>query len=617
MDLINTKEFLNAINLKRLRIDPASKLLIQLFRIKRINKFYLDNFNKNSTDFINSLIESLELKYEISEEDLNRIPKAGSFITVSNHPFAGIDGILLLKIISEVRPDYKILADFLLQRISPLHDKIFPFNPFESQKNDTSNFSAYKFLINNLREGNPLGIFPATSSSVFNTEKKMLLDKEWEYSILKFIKKAQVPIVPIHFEGNNYNLFNLLNIILPLLNISKQPSKYLNKRHKIIKIRIGNPISISEQNKFSDISQYGRYLRLKTNFLETPLEIKKFFIKNKTITIPEPIVNAAPDNIIEDEVNKLLLNNYLFFKSANYSVICAPAIMMPNILNEIGRLREITFRAVGEGTNRSIDIDEYDLYYYHLFIWDTEQKKIVGAYRVGKGQEILTSYGKKGFYINTLFRINRKIVPILKESIELGRSFIVHEYQQKPMSLFLLWKGILYFLLKNPEYRYLIGPVSISNQFSKISKKLITDFIKSNYYNYQLAQYIRPKKRFHFQMDDNDKNFIFETTSNDINKLDKFIEDIEPKNIKIPVLLKKYLKLNGKIIGFNIDPKFNNALDGLIILDLFDVPNKTIKSFSKEINDTEILEKFYSKDIDTFNDISKLLKKKKISLLRR
>jgi len=219
----------------------------------------------------------------------------------------------------------------------------------------------------------------------------------------------------------------------------------------------------------------------------------------------------------------------------------------------------------------------------------------VGAYRVGKGKEVLDRYGKKGFYIQSLFKIDNGFIPILAQSIELGRSFIVKEYQKKPLPLFLLWKGILYFLIKNPEYRYLIGPVSISSHFSNYSKGVIINFMKANYYDNEFARFITPRNNFRVAVSMNDTEVLFEK-NNDINKLDKFIQEIEPEDFRMPILLKKYIKLNGKIIGFNVDPKFNHALDGLLILDLFQVPMETITSLSKEINDKSLLERFNLSD---------------------
>jgi putative hemolysin len=229
-----------------------------------------------------------------------------------------------------------------------------------------------------------------------------------------------------------------------------------------------------------------------------------------------------------------------------------------------------------------------------MFIWDEEEERIVGAYRIGKGKDILEQYGKRGFYLQSLFRISDDFKPVLNESLELGRSFVIKEYQRKPMPLFLLWKGILYFLLKNPEYRYLIGPVSISNNYSKISKDLIIRFIMRNHLNWKMAQFVKPRNSYKFKSDNADINILMENMEHDINRLDKAIGDLDELNSGLPVLLKKYIKLNAKIIAFNVDPKFNNCLDGLIMLDVNDVPKSTIESLSKEANDGSILERFYS-----------------------
>jgi putative hemolysin len=215
---------------------------------------------------------------------------------------------------------------------------------------------------------------------------------------------------------------------------------------------------------------------------------------------------------------------------------------------------------------------------------------------VGLGKEILSIYGIRGFYVQSLFRMNRKLHPLLKQSLELGRSFIIPEYQKRPMPLFLLWKGILYFLIKNPEYRYLVGPVSISNRFSNLSKDLIIKFIKQYHYDYELARYVRPRKGFSVPDYHIDTDILIEE-STDLNKFDHIIKDIESAQRNMPVLLKKYLKQNGRIVGFNIDPKFNNALDGLLVLDLFDVPPATIAALSKEMQDETILERFASADL--------------------
>jgi putative hemolysin len=240
-------------------------------------------------------------------------------------------------------------------------------------------------------------------------------------------------------------------------------------------------------------------------------------------------------------------------------------------------LREITFREVGEGTNQSCDTDEYDLNYKHLFIWDETHKKIVGAYRIGLGDVLHRRYKKKGFYLNELFKIHKDFNPVLKNSLELGRSFITKEYQRKPYSLMLLWKGVLSFLKLHPNrYKYLIGPVSISNSFTSLSKDLLVDFIMKNHFNETLAVHVKPRKKYKYQHK-GEGAALKDMSKNDIKALDNMIADIELANTKIPILLKKYLKQNAKIIAFNIDPKFNNSLDGFLVMEVSDIPEDTFE----------------------------------------
>jgi putative hemolysin len=596
MKLIDTDELLRAARVKGIAGESAAKFLMLLLRFRKINRIYAENSMKSGMDFIDSMNEELGIRYEISREELEKIPLEGAFITVSNHPFGGIDGLLLIKLIASIRPDYKVLPNFLLQRMKPVSENIFPSNPFTREEGSSRGFGNLKYVFMHLDEGKPVGVFPAGDVSSFNQDIHAVTDPQWQFPVLKMIKKAKVPVLPIYFQGKNSRFFHLLGRIHPKLQTLKLPSEFFKQRRRIINIRIGSPITPNEQLEFSDIARYGRYLRTKTYALGTSLEVNKFFsVSRGRLKREEAIAEPVPVQKIEEEIARVM-DPYSLFTIQHYHVICVPSVEIPNIMNEIGRLREITFREVGEGTNRSMDIDEYDLYYHQLFIWDDEQRKIVGAYRVGKGKEIMNIYGIRGFYIQSLFRMHRRMYPILSQALELGRSFIIPEYQRRPMPLFLLWKGILYFLIKNPEYRYLVGPVSISNRFSNFSKELIIKFITEYYYNDKIARYIRPRRKFTVSVHHLDTDILIESAS-DLNKLDRIIKDIETAQKNMPVLLKKYLKQNGQIVGFNIDPKFNNALDGLLILDLFDVPPSTIAALSKEVNDEGLLERFANADL--------------------
>ncbi len=598
MKLVETDEIIKAARLGRFGRSSAARVLMTVLRINKINKIYDEVSQFRGIDFIDALIEKLQLEYEVSEEELKKIPREGPLITVSNHPFGGIDGMLLVKILSGIRPDIKVLSNFVLNKIEPVSEYMLPVNPFERRKKAASSVAGIKMALEHLKQGKVLGIFPAGEVSSYNEDNFGISDREWQYTAMKMIKKANVPVVPVYFQGTNSRLFHILGLIHPSLRTVRLPAEVLNKKHKKIRIRIGNPISVKEQDTFSDISTYGRYLRAKTYTLGSVLEVKKFF-RPRINRGPRvlPVADPVPHDLIKKEIENIR-EEYTIFSSEHFDVFCTPSMEIPHIMNELGRLRELTFRAVGEGTNNPMDLDEYDLYYNQLFVWDNSEEKIVGAYRVGKGQEILRRYGIKGFYLHSLFRMNRRFIPTLRQSLELGRSFIVEEYQKKPLPLFLLWKGILYFLLKHSEYRYLIGPVSISNYFSQFSRGLIMRYIRVHNFDARLARYVRPRTRYNVPGFNVDEDIILENTD-DLNKFDRFIKDVEPSDYTMPILLKRYLKLNGKIIGFNLDPKFNDALDGLLVLDLYDVPMETISSLSKEINDDSILERFITGRIES------------------
>lgn len=543
---------------------------------------------EGNPECVEKIINDLGLHIIVSEEDMEQIPKDGTFMTISNHPFGGIDGIILLHILLSKRPDFKILATPILWKIYPLVDNFIRFDTSKRRSEVKPSLSGMRQVVAHSGKGHPLGFFPAGEVASYDPDTKMVSDKRWKTAYLKLLRSLDVPIVPVYFQGKNNNLYNLASSIHPILGSA---GEFFGKK-KEVRVRIGSPILPKETDGIEDLDKYGRYLRAKTHALESQIEVKKFFFKTgfRHTKEPDKIIEPVSLDLLKKEIEKIK-DEYELFTTEKYTVYVAPTLEIPNIHREIGRVREMTFRAVGEGTNQSIDIDEFDLYYHQLFIWDNEDEQIVGAYRVGKGKEIISKFGVKGFYIRSLFKMHKDLIPVLEESIELGRSFIVEKYQRKPMSLFLLWKGILYFLLKHPEYRYLIGPVSISNEFSKFSKDLIIKFLKQNHYNHEMGRLITPRKKFkvHSRYD---TDIVLEKARNDINIVDRFISDIEPENYRMPVLLKKYLKQNAKLIGFNIDPKFNNALDGLIILDLFEVPFNMIENLSKEVNDNSILERF-------------------------
>jgi len=591
MDLISPKDLVKAS--KTLEVfggEKLAKIIFRLLRLNLVNQTYSDNIHLPPPEFLDRVLEDIMISYTTPEDDMKNIPPEGSFITISNHAYGGIDGLILISLINKQRPGYKVLVNFLLTRIVPLQTYFIGVNPFETHKDVKSSFGGLKDAIVHLANGHPMGFFPAGEVSSFKFKQRGITDREWQHSMLKFIKKARVPIVPVYFEGHNSIQFNILGFIHPVLRTVKLPSELYNKESKSIRVRIGAPVLVEEQDEFKDISDYGRFLRMKTYVLGLNRKPKKLKYKH-SLHLAEKIISATPENLVQKEIEQLKAENLLFRIKENF-VFCAPPAKIPNILKELGRRREKTYREVGEGTNKNMDIDKYDSYFEQLFIWDENEKQLVGGYRVGKGSQILTEFGMKGFYITSLFKINKKFAPILNVSLELGRSFIIREYQKKPLPLFLLWKGILYLLLKNPNYRYLLGPVSISNEFKPISKTLCVEFLKANYFNSEFAGYIKARNPYKLKpLRIIETDLFHKYTEKDVGRLDSFVHDFDTM-YRTPVLLKKYLSVNAEVLGFNIDPLFNNCLDALMILDLFEVPFPTIEGLAKEFHDQSLLERF-------------------------
>ena len=601
MGLVNAKEVAKAIKVNHLGFigTAIGWGLMRLLKLTTLNKIYDRNKHLSDLAFINQLLTEFEIKFDIPEEDLKRLPKSGPFITISNPPLGGIDGILLLKFLLEHDRHFKIIANFLLHRIEPLKPFVMPVNPFEQHKKAAGSVSGFKSALKHLRAGHGLGIFPAGEVSTYR-DGKLLIDRPWEVAAMKLIKKAEVSVVPIYFHAQNSALFYRLAKISDTMRTAKLPSELLTQKQRIIRVRIGRPIPVADQKEYQSLDSFTQFLRKKTYVLANPYQKKRLIEQiPKTIKLPKApksIEGPVDKELMVKEIALLRQGSSRLLESKNYEVFLGSPEQIPHLVKEIGRLREITFRAIGEGTNNATDLDEFDAYYQHLFLWDNQAKEIAGAYRMGLGQEIFKRYGIDGFYLQKLFRFDPELHEFMAQSIEMGRAFVVKSYQQRPMPLFLLWKGIVHTTLRFPDHKYLIGGVSISNKFSEFSKGLMIEFMRSNYYDPYLAQYVKPKKEYKVKLKDGDKDFIFDATEADLNKFDRIIDEVEPGSLRLPVLLKKYIKQNAKVVAFNVDPLFNNAVDGLMYIRISDLPESTVKPVMEEFQAE--LERKYQESLD-------------------
>lgn len=582
-ELISKEDVSKALKLEKLKLKMLAPAIMKLLKLDDINDAYDQSTGKDGIAFTDEILKEFQVHYDLSEDDLANIPKTGPFILIANHPYGGIDGVILTSVITKIRPDFKMVANYLLQQIPQVSANIIAVNPFENIGTREINVSGVKQILSHLQTA-PLGIFPAGEVSAIKLNNFKIADKKWDPGVGKLIAKAGVKVVPVYFSGHNSLAFNLLGLLHPSLRTIKLPSEMLNKGNTNIKVRIGKAIPFKELSELEPDNLL-QFLRAKTYALganeQKPQKIKLNFKLNQ-FKKPQKLIDAVQPEKIENEIS-IIAANSLLYKYNDWELHIANYSQIPNTMREIGRLREETFRDVGEGTNLSIDTDEFDVLYKHLFIWDATNKKIVGSYRLGEGDLLFRQLGAKGFYLNQLFKMKKELHPLLYQSLELGRSFVSLEYQKKPASLVLLWKGINIFLQQNTErFKYLIGPVSISNSFSNLSKDLLVAYIRHNHWDSKLAKFVTPKKAFHYKSKLEGKHILRLRHSEDLKLLDSFIGEIEGnQKLKVPVLVKKYLKLNGKLISFNVDPNFNDSLDGFLVVAVKDIPNDAFELVSR------------------------------------
>jgi putative hemolysin len=334
----------------------------------------------------------------------------------------------------------------------------------------------------------------------------------------------------------------------------------LNKNDRDIELRIGSPISPAKVQRYQDDLALVRYLRHRTYLLENrdtrgPRRIK--------------VLGACPSNVdglMAAEVAQLSPGQTLL-ETGEFLVLLAKAPQIPNVLHEIGRLREITFRHVGEGTGQAIDLDTFDDHYWHLFLWHRAAQQVVGAYRLGPSDEIVASVGVRGLYTWQLFAWKPSFLERIGPALELGRSFVRREYQRTYAPLLLLWRGIGQFLVANPRYKVLFGPVSISTDYGTASRQLMVRFLRAYRQSPELAPMVRARNPFRTRPFPVAQELVKESAW-DIEELSALVSDIDFDRKGVPVLLKQYLRLGGELVAFNVDPNFANALDGLIVVDL-------------------------------------------------
>jgi putative hemolysin len=547
-------------------------LLERVLSVDKIRSIY-DTIPECSDpfQFLEYTLDRLHVGHTLDEESRRAIPSSSPAIVVSNHPFGGIDGMILALALSSVRRDIKILVNYFLEKIEALNPLFFPVDPFGQNGSTSRNIGSIRRAIRWVRSGGMLVVLPAGEVSHFSLKRRRVEDPSWHATVGRLVQLTEAPVLPAFFRGRNSALFQIAGLAHPRLRTAMLPRETLKKEGSRVVFKVGRLIPYKTLCRFQDSVKLTEYLRFRTYLLgiaeETERPGRHAGARKGHPRRMDPVALPVDPSSVAREVDGLPSLQRLL-EGPEFSVYYARSGQIPMTLREIGRLREETFRPIGEGTGNAIDLDRFDNIYIHLFVWNHQKEEVVGAYRLGPTAEILPKHGTKGLYTYTLFNYGSRLLQRIGPALELGRTFVRKSYQRDYSPLLLLWKGIGQYIALHPYCRTLFGAVSISNDYRQFSRQLMAAFLRANNFSSDLSRMIRPRRPLR-------KNRVMSLVrekrdlhQNDLNEISSWISGIEDDGKGVPILLKQYLKLGGKVLCFNVDQEFGDTLDGLIVVDL-------------------------------------------------
>lgn len=550
-----------------------------LLGIFSLRKIYHASISRN-LNIYDAIIDVMNIDVQTNRREMLKIPKSGACMIIANHPYGCVEGIAIMKTLSAFRDDVKIVATRLLDCVPEFSESMIFVDTNESECSRTLNSLALKSSIDWLRSGGMIIVFPAGEVSLYSFKSKSVEDKEWHSTFLSIALKTRATIIPAFIHGSNSAIFQVVGLMNRKLKLLLLINEFLRKRNTSLKISFGKPIS--------DRNILGKSLDEVMDFVRK----RVYLLQHKSdevltnsdfhLTVGESIAEPVSKHLLQANIDQLDKN--ILLTHGEFTVYFAQYDELPYCILELGRLRELSFRLAGEGTGKPTDSDIYDMYYVHIFIWDKQKNEIVGAYRIGKTNEILSQHGIEGLYTSTLFDIDNSVAEVLNYSLELGRSFVHPEYQKSYLPLLLLWKGIAAYIAKHPQYRFLFGAVSISSEFTVLSKAIIVHYLQGNYScTDSCFDAIRGKntKSLH-TMKETYKDFVVKNNPESLEDLHDIVVNLESDGNGLPPLVKHYIKLGGKFAAFSIDSTFNNCIDALVIVDLMDTETTILRKYMSE-----------------------------------
>lgn len=578
-------------------IGPAECLLA----VDKINTIHQTvPVNAGVAEFCRFSLNALGIDYALAEQDLHQIPSNGPLVMVANHPFGGLEGIILAEVLLKARTDVRILGNYLLTRIPALASHIIPIDPFNPVKAARANARGLKQALRWVAKGGALLTFPAGEVSHLHLRPIRVEDAAWSPHVAALIVKTKAKIQPVYIHGRNSVLFNLMGLLHPSLRTAMLPREMVWKKSSCIQMTMGSPMGWRKLADHSSHQAAAGFLRTSTYFLKhrnarqgSILPIANIG-KNKTKK-KQPIIAPVPKSRLLHEIESLSPEHRLVDQKT-YTVYLTTSKQSPEIMREIGRLREASFRDVGEGTGRSLDIDRFDGHYQQLLLWNHATKEIVGAYRIGQADRLFREKGPNALYSSTLFNYKPLFLNHMDHALELGRSFIQTAYQKKFGCLSILWRGIGEFVVRHPQYRYLFGPVSISRNYHTISRNLMVEFLSRNALDLNMSRMVKARRPVKLSRSAKRIPPTGMWEKGTLENISMLISEIEQDNKGVPTLIKHYLKLNGQFLAFNLDKEFADVIDGLIWVDLLETDPKIVKRFLGE-QGTAAFYQFHQSDV--------------------
>ncbi|MGI8989342.1 MAG: lysophospholipid acyltransferase family protein [Bryobacteraceae bacterium] len=540
------------------RPDLLRAFIAQALQLKALDDLYADARQARTGNLAASILSKLGVTLEISGADLETIPADGPVVVVANHPFGLLDAMMLDSILQRRRKDSRLLANSLLCRIPELQHRCFPVDVLGGKTE--VNVRTIRVAMTWLRGGGLLGIFPAGEVSHWNPQAGRILDPEWSDAAARIARSAKAPIVPVYFSGSNSLMFQLAGLLHPGLRTAGLARELMNKRDRRFEVRAGSPIFPGELDR--DPKAATRYIRARVYFLAHRLPASTTGLRRHP---PSQPLSKAP-NGLQAEISRLQNPESLVVENDCYAVLRSQGEAIPAVIEEIGRLRERTFRAAGEGTGKPSDIDRFDPYYQHLILWDKRRREIAGSYRFAWTEDVLALHGIPGLYTSTLFRYSPEFFKRIGPAVEVGRSFIVPDRQKEYAPLLLLWQGLARSVAKRPLAPILFGAVSVSGEYCAASNELLVRFLRWRQPSDDLHRLIAARHPFRTRLTHFEEIRLLGEALGGIEQLSNPIRNLESRGV--PVLLRQYLKLGGRVIAFNVDASFSNVLDGLVLVDL-------------------------------------------------